>query len=688
MDTNGFPAQSARTRRFTLGLPRAFTLSPDGRRVLFLRTRGPEDRTSCLWLLDGDEERLLVAPEELGADGPIPAAELIRRERARESSAGVVAYTTDQAVQVVAFALNGDLWVLDLDKGPDPRPIATAGPVVDPRLDPTGSRIAYLTDGALRVVELADGNDRLLAADQDPEVTWGLAEHVASESMARSRGHWWSPDGARLLATRVDLTPVQRWWIGDPANPGRAPREIAYPAAGTANALVSLHAFDLSGGSVELKWDSTAYEYLVSAGWDAHGPLLSVQSRDQGTLQVLTADPDTGQTELFHEQRDRAWVELIPGTPARTAAGRLVHTNDEGETRRLVIDGKPVTPEGLQIRYVLEVSGESVLFLANDEPTECHLWLYDETGLRQLSEGPGAHDGLRVDGAVLIASNTESGRSFVVRREGRPDQVITSLRAEPKVTPRITWLRAGEREIRTALLLPSWYQPGERKLPVLMAPYGGPAMAVAMRVSGWWFYKDQWFAEAGFAVVVADGRGTPGRGPVWEKTVHRDTLSAPIEDQVIALHAAADYCPDLDLTRVGITGWSYGGTLAAAAVLRRPDVFHAAISGAGPSDQRLYDTHWRERFLGHPDEHPEDYDRSSPITDAAKLERPLLLVHGLADDNVVAAHTLRFSSALLAAGRPHQVLPLSGATHMPTDEAAVEGLMRHELHFLKTALKA
>ncbi len=157
---------------------------------------------------------------------------------------------------------------------------------------------------------------------------------------------------------------------------------------------------------------------------------------------------------------------------------------------------------------------------------------------------------------------------------------------------------------------------------------------------------------------------------------------------MIALHAAAEHCPDLDLGRVGIMGWSYGGTLATAAVLRRPDVFHAAISGAGLLDQRLYDTHWRERFLGHPDEFPEDYDKSSLINDAPNLKGALLLVHGMADDNVVVANTLRMSAALLAAGRPHEVLPLSGATHMPTDPAAVEGLMRHQLQFLKEALKA
>jgi len=196
----------------------------------------------------------------------------------------------------------------------------------------------------------------------------------------------------------------------------------------------------------------------------------------------------------------------------------------------------------------------------------------------------------------------------------------------------------------------------------------------------------QWFADEGFAVVIADGRGTPGRGPAWEKTVQGDTLSAPLEDQVTALHAVAERYPDLDLSRVGIRGWSYGGTLATAAVLRRPDVFHAAAAGAGPSDQRLYDTHWRERFLGLPQDEPAAYDRSSPIGEAAALRRPLLLIHGLADDNVVAAHTLRMSAALLAAGRPHQVLPLPG-THMPTDEATVAGLLRIQLEFLRDALR-
>ncbi|GAA2087263.1 prolyl oligopeptidase family serine peptidase [Streptomyces albiaxialis] len=713
-DLTAFPRQFARTRRFSLGVPRDFTVSPDGARVLFLRTRDGEDPVSCLWLLDADgEERLLVDPgRPAGTEeerGELPEAERVRRERAREKATGIVAYSADAAVTTVAFALDGRLWVMDVGGG-RPRPVPTDGPVAAPRLDPTGSRVAYVTDGALHVTELADGTTRVLAAPENDEVTYGLPEHVAAESMHRHAGFWWAPDGRRLLVARVDEAPVGRWWIADPAHPDRPPRAIRYPAAGTANADVSLFVVPVEGGPVgpvgpvgpagpagpgtpdgartEVVWDRGAFEYLVSAAWDAHGPLLSVQSRDQRTLRVLAADPDTGATETLHEQRDPAWVELVPGAPLRTASGALVHVADDGETRALTVGGRPVTPAGLQVREVLGAVGESVYVTACDEPTEEHVWRCGagHEAVR-VSEGPGLHRASPAsDGTLVLASHTEDGRRFTAVRPDGTATPIASYDAEPVVTPRVTWLEAGPHGVRTALLLPSWYEEGARKLPVLMNPYSGPAMRLVLRVRGWWLCEAQWFAERGFAVVIADGRGTPGRGPAWEKTVHGDTLSPVVEDQVEALRAAAAHCPDLDLGRVAIRGWSYGGTLAAAAVLRRPDVFHAAVSGAAPSDQRLYDTHWRERFLGRPEENPEAYARSSPITEAASLTRPLLLVHGLADDNVVAAHTLRMSAALLAAGRPHRVLPLSGAAHSPTDETAVTRLLTHQLDFFREAL--
>jgi dipeptidyl-peptidase-4 len=198
----------------------------------------------------------------------------------------------------------------------------------------------------------------------------------------------------------------------------------------------------------------------------------------------------------------------------------------------------------------------------------------------------------------------------------------------------------------------------------------------------------QWFADQGFAVVVVDGRGTPGRGSQFERAVLGDLASGVLDDQIDGLNAAADRYPALDLTRVAIRGWSFGGYLAALAVMRRPDVFHAAIAGAPVTEWRLYDTHYTERYLGDPNEQPAVYDGSSLIPLAGRLRRPLLLIHGLADDNVVAAHTLQLSSALLAAGRPHEVLPLVGVTHMTPQETVAENLLLHQLDFLRRSLAA
>jgi dipeptidyl-peptidase 4 len=695
-----FPRQLASTRRFTLGVPRAVTVSRDGSRVLFLRTQGGEDPVTCLWRVDlaegagdsgGGRERLVADPAalwNLGA-GDVPEAERIRRERARERAAGIVAYSADANCRTVVFGLDGRLWVLRVDPREPadvPEQVPTAGAVTDPRIDPTGQRVAYVTGGALHVAELADGTGRLLAAPEHDDVSYGLAEHVAAESMYRFRGYWWAPDGQRLLAARVDNSRVQRWWIADPADPERPPRAVRYPAAGTANADVTLHVLRLDGSRTEVTWDRGAHEYMTAAEWDSHGPLLSLQSRDQRTVMVLAADAVTGQTTTLHTERDDAWVELAPGTPARTSAGELVTVSDRDGSRRLVVSGVAVTPDGLHIDWVSGTDGEAVYFTATDErdPTERHLWRYEpDQGLSRCSAEPGVHDGEARGGTVVVLSRTEGGGAVIVLWRDGTRSAIASLQAEPLLKPRITWLTLGARRLRSALLLPSWYQPGTR-LPVLLSPYGGPAMQRVVRTRDAAFCEDQWFAEQGFAVLVTDGRGTPGRGPEWSKSVFGDTLSAPLDDQVDALEAICVQLPDLDRGRVGIRGWSYGGALAAIAVIRRPDVFHAAVSGAAPHDQRLYDTHWRERFLGLPQQNPEGYARSSTITGAASLTRPLLLIHGMADDNVVVAHTLRMSAALLAAGRPHQVLPLSGTTHMPTDSGSQ--LLQHELAFLTESL--
>jgi dipeptidyl-peptidase-4 len=243
----------------------------------------------------------------------------------------------------------------------------------------------------------------------------------------------------------------------------------------------------------------------------------------------------------------------------------------------------------------------------------------------------------------------------------------------------------GDRALRAAVLFPHGYVVGSARLPVLLDPYGGPQHQKVMASAGG-YLESQWFADQGFAVLVVDGRGTPGAGPKWARAVRGDVATPVLEDQVDALTAAAARWPDFDLSRVAIRGWSYGGYLAALAVLRRPDVFHVAVAGAPVTDWGLYDTHYTERYLGTPDAEPGNYEQMSLLVEAASLQRPLMLIHGLSDDNVVVAHTLRLSAALLAAGRTHTVLPLTGATHMTNDAAIAENLLLLQLEFIQRAL--
>jgi dipeptidyl-peptidase 4 len=499
--------------------------------------------------------------------------------------------------------------------------------------------------------------------------------------MGRMRGFWWSPDGDALLVARVDEAPVTRWHIADPAHPERVPAVVSYPAAGTPNALVTAEIVRLDGTRTPVAWED---EYLAGVVWDTRGLLVVTQPRDQTALRVLEVDPVTGSTRCVHEQTDPVWVDIVPGVPAHTASGALVTVADVDDARRLVVDGTPVTPATLQVREVSDVDGDTVLFRASEEPSSIGLWTWGPDGLTALTPDLGVHGGRLRGGTLVVAAQDlgSDGTTTTVRRVAGGELTITSLADPPGLQPRVTLVGAGARHLPTALLLPSWHEPGT-PLPVLMDPYGGPHAQRVVAARGA-HLTSQWFAEQGFAVVVVDGRGTPGRGPAFERAVHGDLAGPVLDDQVEALQALARDHPDLDLTRVGIRGWSFGGYLAALAVLRRPDVFHAAVAGAPVTDWALYDTHYTERYLGLPGS--EAYRRSSLIEDAPKLTRPLLLVHGLADDNVVAAHTLRLSSALLAAGRPHSVLPLSGVTHMTPQEVVAENLLLLQVQFLKEHL--
>ncbi|TXJ70835.1 S9 family peptidase [Streptomyces lavendulae] len=700
-ESDSFPRRHARTQRFTLGAPRGFTVSPDGARVAFLRSSSGSDRANSLWVLDLPDgtERLAADPGALlgGAGEQLSPEERARRERSREGGAGIVGYATDAAVELASFPLSGRLFTASLTTG-ETRELTVPGPVIDPRPAPDGRHIAYVSRGALRVVGADGEGDRALAEPESEQVTYGLAEFIAAEEMSRTRGFWWAPGADRLLVARADDTPVTRWWISDPAHPEREPNNVAYPAAGTPNADVRLFVLGLDGERTEVLWDRDRYPYLARVHWsEAGAPLVLVQSRDQRGLLYLAVDPDTGTTRMVHADEDPIWLELFAGAPCWSPSGQLVRIADEGGARVLAVGERLLTSGQLHIRAVLDVGADDVLVTASagadaeeSEIGEIHVYRVSELGAERVSREPGVHAAVRAGGVTVLVSATPDspGTRVQVLADGKPTATVRSYAEDPGLSLRVTLTEGGARRIPCAVLMPRDYH-GDTPLPVLLDPYGGPhgQRVVAAHNA---HLTSQWFADQGFAVVVADGRGTPGRSPAWEKEIKDDLAEIVLQDQVDALRSLAERFP-LDLTRVAIRGWSFGGYLSALAVLRRPDVFHAAVVGAPVTDLRLYDTHYQERYLGDPNEQPDVYRRNSLIDDAGLVDaagphRPMMVIHGLADDNVVVAHSLRLSSALLAAGRPHEVLPLSGVTHMTPQETVAENLLNLQLDFLRRSL--
>ena len=383
-----FPRQYARTRRLTLGEPRNFTISPDGKRVVFLRSGAGDDPANGLWVygVDKDEEVHVVDAADLleQDEEALPPQERARRERVREQAGGIVAYATDAETTMAAFALAGRLFTVHLTTG-GVHEVPTEGPVFDPRPDPTGRRVAYVSGRSLRIADL-DGTTRIVE-DDDPNVSWGSAEFIAAEEMDRHRGYWWAPDGERVAACRVDIGKVARWHLTDPAEPSTEPVELVYPAAGTANADVALAVIGLDGDTKYLGWDRETYPYLVTVTWKPDSPLtFLVQSRDQRMTQVLAADPATLATRVVSEDRDDAWVEIVPGAPDWLGE-RLVTAGDRDGARRLLIDDKPVTPVDLQLRSIVAVGDDDVVITANDlaEPTEQHVLRVHPGGGRRRS---------------------------------------------------------------------------------------------------------------------------------------------------------------------------------------------------------------------------------------------------------------------------------------------------------------
>ena len=656
--------------------------------MVFLRSEGPRDSANSLWVLDRGSAARRVFDAAGASDVELTDAEKARRERMREQGGGVVSYVMGPDANEAAFVLGGQLYSVDLGSGALSE-WATDGSAFDPAFEPGGKRICYVGANALRITN--GDSDAVVpgTAGDDPDVSWGSAEFVAAEEMGRGRGYWWSPTGQRVAACRVDTSGVDQWWISSPTTPASEPRPIRYPGAGTTNAQVQLWIVDVDEGPQrEIPWQSFGgedWEYLVSVSWNAR-LLVTVQPRDQRTLLVLEANPDTGDLTEVLRITDDVWVEIQPRTPFDGGDGVVMIVDDQ--QRRLSIDGRALshTMEGvaadeLQLRAFFGASPAGKVVSCTTDGTDSVVAICDDDGALTALTEVGAYATVVVnnDTQVRTIARANAATEYQVVWGDATTTAIESLAAEPGFACTPTFNVIGQRQLNAALCLPADHDGSP--LPVLLDPYGGPHAQRVLRVRNG-YATSQWFAEQGFAVIVTDGRGTPGKGPAFEREIYGDFATKVLDDQIEALHELAASRPELDTSRVGIRGWSFGGYLAALAVMRRPDAVHCAIAGAPVTEWRLYDTHYTERYLGHPDEVPEHYDQSSLLVDAASLVRPLMLIHGLADDNVVAAHTLQLSQALLEAGRPHEVLPLSGVTHMTPQEQVAENLLHLQRDFL------
>ncbi|PWH09116.1 peptidase [Bifidobacterium longum] len=800
-----FPRLRARTLRFGCGAPRSAQTVGDGSRALFLRSDGPEDLVTALWLSWFDEsgehhETKLADPRELlGATADsedVPAEEKARRERAREGGTGIVGYSADDDGNRIVFTINGRLFLTEIawndeTGAPEPHTRELAGewldedpemytPVLNPRIAPDGEHVLYTTGSYLMLVDIGgELGDRITAVygvsaeDEDgnpAENTWkiGLAEFVAGEEMDRYDGFWWAPDSQHVLFESFDTADEPTWYISDPADPEKPAAGRRYPRALTRNADVYLTvitlAFDENDryagitGNADVDWDREAYEYVAAVSWRrGHDPLVLVQNRRQTRDQVLevavAADGAAlGATRVLEEHANEQWIDLVHGTPAYTPDDRLVCSlNDMAtDTNRLTVDGRPFTPAGWNVRTVLAVTDEDVLAVVQRAPeiaTEVPRAWAGSGAASDAESLFGGHDARSFDvvsmgydgsvapittepgqwtasrgarGMVVSGRDMRSARArmrhIVTRRAvgGVTDAVIaantsdaanttditaadiTSTATEPGFTPNVTFTRLGEHRLYTAIIAPSPSSPYAHadKLPVLMKPYGGPGFQQVV-ASQSFYWEGQWWADQGFLVVTADGRGTTGRGPAWDRAIFENMKGVTLADQIEAVNALPEAVsrlnadgrrpgvPAPDLDKVCMIGWSYGGFLSALAVLDAPNVFKAACAGAPPTDWTLYDTHYTERYLGLD---PDVCYRNGIVQDAPKLERPLMLIHGFADDNVTIAHSLRLSQALMAAGRPHTFLPLTGITHMTNDETVAENLLTLQRDFLRDAL--
>ncbi|MDQ1153270.1 S9 family peptidase [Brevundimonas sp. SORGH_AS_0993] len=671
------------------------SLSPDGQLVAFLRSRDDNVDVQDLWAAPtgpGEPYKLIDARALVPDAGELSEAEKARRERMRISARGVVEYSWDQQGRYILAPLEGDIFLANRGDGKVRRLTQTPADEIDAKVSPKGSYVSYVRDQNLIVYDLASGRETPITDDGAGLISWGTAEFIAQEEMGRDTGYWWSPDERYIALTRVDESPVDIVPRFEIAGGGATMVEQRYPRAGRPNAVVELYVRDLqSGARVKVDLGANTDIYLARVNWSGDGKTLYVQrqSRDQKTLDLLSVDPTTGASRVILSQKAQAWVDLNDDFRV-LKDGRFIWSNEDSGWRHLYLYDR----DGRRIRAITR----------GDYPVKHLDGVNEQTGdvyftasMRDGKELPIEQQMFRanLNRAVEPVAVTPGGGWWTVSVNG-PATAYVGNYSDPQTPPqsalyridgtRVRWieenrldashpfapyasrLRAPEfgtmqshgQTLVWRMTTPPGFDPS-KKYPVVMQVYGGPGTGAGVQKS-WQPLTNQLLTEAGYIVLRLDNRGEGNRSQAFETSIYRRLGLPAVEDQAQAAQWLKTL-PYVDADHIAVMGWSFGGFLSLLTLTDKDANLAAALAGAAPTQWGLYDTHYTERYMSTPQDNPEGYAATDILPRLDNLTGRLLILHGMADDNVIFGNATRVIDALQAKSVPFEMMLYPGQRH-------------------------
>lgn len=693
--------------------PMSLGLSPDGRFVTFLKPNDKDSEVLDLWgaALPGGKPMLLVATADLlgGQQQKLTEQEKMALERRRITKTGITSYLwCGKDSTGLIFSLSGDLYHAALADGPAviTRLTNDDEPELNPVCSKDGASIAFTKKGDVYVLDRATNRARALTNGASAVRSFGLPEFIAEEEMGRHEGLWWSPDGKRVLLMQVDEDQVGVKVRAQIFADRTETFEQRYPAAGEKNAVVTAWLVDVATGKKTRLQTPSEDGYLARAGFfDDGAAWLQWQSRDQKVLRLFESNRQGVLRQILQEQ-DQAWVELHDDLRDLSAVqkGKLLWSSERSGRRQLfVVDRKTgalsqLTHEPEPVMRLLAVNEDTgVVFyaaardrgqqaqvlsiaLSGGEPTVLtpepgvHTATFDDAGRFFVDRhgAPLAHTGSL--GPTPLTTIRDHSGAVVLTIDGEVPAELTTFAA---TAHRHLELKAEDGSVLNGVLFaPAQLVPGKRH-PVIVQVYGGPTGQTVAKAWSRDVLMVRYWTQRGFGVFFVDNRGMGTRDRAFARAHHRRFGDVEVRDLFDATRQMAQQVEWVDAKRIGVFGWSYGGYLAARAVLDDNSPFSAAVAVAPVTDWTLYDTHYTERYLGMPLVDGQAYAKANLVSRAKQLQKPLLLVHGTADDNVLFEHTLRLTEALQKEGKLFELMIYPGKAHGIAGKAS-------RLHVFKT----